>query len=126
MKSSQIPNHLPAQIARKADRKLRARAAGSPEPWFGLGLFGMIGWSVALPAVLGALLGLWLDRAHPGRFSWTLSVALPAVLGALLGLWLDHAHPGRFSWTLSLLLGGLTLGCIAAWQWVDRMGPPHE
>ncbi len=98
MKSSQIPNHLPAQIARKADRKLRARAAGSPEPWFGLGLFGMIGWSVALPAVLGALLGLWLDRAHPGRFSWT----------------------------LSLLLGGLTLGCIAAWQWMDRMGPPHD
>ena len=82
------PNHLPTQVARKADRKLRARAAGQPGPWFGLGVFGIIGWSVALPAVLGALLGLWLDRAHPGRFSWT----------------------------LSLLLAGLVLGCIAAWQ----------
>ncbi|MEI2781044.1 MAG: AtpZ/AtpI family protein [Candidatus Competibacter sp.] len=92
------PNHLSAQVARKADRKLRARAAGPPGLWFGLGLVGMIGWSVALPAVLGALLGIWLD----------------------------HAHPGRFSWTLSLLLAGLALGCIAAWQWVDRMGPPHD
>ncbi len=92
------PNHLPAQVAHKAARKLRARAAGRPGLWFGLGLVGIIGWSVALPAVLGALLGLWLD----------------------------HAHPGRYSWTLSLLLAGLALGCIAAWQWVDRMGSPHD
>ncbi len=91
-------NHLPAQVARKAARRLRARAAGRPGLWFGLGLVGIIGWSVVLPAVLGALLGLWLD----------------------------HAHPGRYSWTLSLLLAGLALGCIAAWQWVDRMGPPHD
>ena len=91
-------NHLPAEVACKAARRLRARAAGRPGLWFGLGLVGIIGWSVVLPAVLGALLGLWLD----------------------------HAHPGRYSWTLSLLLAGLALGCIAAWQWVDRMGPPHD
>ncbi|HRD67004.1 MAG TPA: AtpZ/AtpI family protein [Candidatus Competibacter sp.] len=93
-----LPNHLSLHVARKAERKLRARTARQPGPWFGLGVLGIIGWSVALPAVLGALLGLWLDRAHPGRFSWT----------------------------LSLLLAGLALGCIAAWQWVDRMGPPHD
>lgn len=93
-----VPNHLATQVARKADRKRRARAARPPGLWFGLGLVGMIGWSVALPAVLGALFGLWLD----------------------------HVHPGRFSWTLSLLLAGLALGCLAAWQWVGRMGPPHE
>ena len=98
MKPPRVPNHLPAQVARKADRKRRARAARPPGLGFGLGLVGMIGWSVALPTVLGALLGIWLDRAHPGRFSWT----------------------------LSLLLGGLALGCIAAWQWVDRMGPPRD
>ena len=92
------PNHMPEEVARRARRKLRARAAGKPGLWFGLGLFGMIGWCVALPTVLGALLGLWLDNAHPGRYSWT----------------------------LSLLLAGLVLGCIAAWQWVDRMGPPDE
>jgi ATP synthase protein I len=93
-----VANHLPATVARKAARKLRARTAGRQGLWFGLGLFGMIGWSVALPTVLGALLGLWLD----------------------------HAHPGRYSWTLSLLLAGLALGCMAAWQWLNRMGPPHD
>ncbi|MBL8252460.1 MAG: AtpZ/AtpI family protein [Candidatus Competibacter sp.] len=98
MKLSRPPaNHLPVQVARKVSRKLRARAA-PPTLWFGLGLVGMIGWSVALPTVLGALLGVWLDRVYPGRFSWT----------------------------LSLLLAGLALGCIAAWQWVDRMRPPHD
>lgn len=92
------PNHMPDEVARKARRKLLARTAGRPGPWFGLGSFGMVGWSVALPTVLGALVGLWLD----------------------------HSHPGRYSWTLSLLLAGLALGCIAAWQWIDRMGPPHD
>ncbi|MFO1371889.1 MAG: hypothetical protein U1F42_05685 [Candidatus Competibacteraceae bacterium] len=31
------PNHLPAQVAHKVNRKLRARAAGQPGLWFGLG-----------------------------------------------------------------------------------------
>ncbi|MEZ5580989.1 MAG: hypothetical protein R3F40_17230 [Candidatus Competibacteraceae bacterium] len=37
-----------------------------PSVWFGLGLFGIVGWTRALPAVLGAL-GLWLDRNWPSR-----------------------------------------------------------
>jgi ATP synthase protein I len=34
--------------------------------WFGLGMMGLIGWSVAIPTLLGAALGLWLDKRHPG------------------------------------------------------------
>ncbi len=89
------PNHLPEAVGRKAERKLRARAAGQPSVWFGLGLFGIVGWTVALPTVLGALLGLWLDR------NW----------------------PGRHSWTLTLLVAGLMLGCATAWQWLKRQNP---
>ncbi len=89
------PNHLPEAVGRKAERKWRARAAGQPSVWFGLGLFGIVGWTVALPTVLGALLGLWLDR------SW----------------------PGRHSWTLALLVAGLMLGCATAWQWLKKQNP---
>lgn len=91
-------------IGRKAARKLNAQQHPAPGVWFGLGMMGLIGWSVVVPTLLGAALGLWLDRRHPG------------------------AH----SWTLALLVGGLCLGCLNAWRWVAneeadmREGQPHD
>ena len=79
------------QIGAKADRKLRARR-GSHGVWFGLGMMGLIGWSVAIPTLLGAALGHWLDTRHAGR------------------------HP----WTLALLVAGLVVGCLNAWHWVAK------
>jgi ATP synthase protein I len=78
------------QVAAKSARKLRAQREGRPGVWFGLGMSGLIGWSVAVPTVLGAMLGLWVDRHHPGVHSWT----------------------------LALLVAGLVLGCANAWHWV--------
>jgi ATP synthase protein I len=79
------------QIGAKAARKLKARR--NPQGvWFGLGMMGLIGWSVAVPTLLGAALGLWLD-AH---------------------------HSGRHSWTLALLVAGLAIGCLNAWHWVVK------
>jgi len=83
---------LAEQVGAKASRKLRARRVDTPGIWFGLGMMGLIGWSVVVPTLLGATLGLWLDRTHPG----------------------DH------SWTLALLVAGLSLGCLNAWHWVTR------
>ena len=80
------------QVGSKAARKLRARRNGAPGVWFGLGMMGLIGWSVAVPTLLGAALGTWLDAKHPG------------------------AH----HWTLALLVAGLMLGCLNAWRWVAR------
>jgi ATP synthase protein I len=81
------------QVGRKAERKLEAR--GSPERniWFWLGMFGMVGWAVAVPSVLGIALGLWLDR---------------------------HWPTGQVSWTLTFLMIGVALGCLNAWYWVKR------
>jgi ATP synthase protein I len=81
---------LADQVGVKAARKLKARSDGSEGVWFGLGMMGLIGWSVAVPTVLGAALGLWLDKHYPG------------------------AH----SWTLALLVAGLVIGCLNAWRWV--------
>lgn len=80
------------EIGRKAGRKLKAREERDRGVWFGLGMFGLVGWAVAIPTVLGVLLGLWLD----GRF------------------------PGRISWTLTFLFLGVVLGCVNAWFWVLR------
>ena len=80
------------KIAAKAARKLKAQREALHPVWFGLGIFGLVGWSVALPTFLGALLGSWWDRRHPGPHSWT----------------------------LALLVAGLVIGCTNAGYWVSR------
>ena len=52
-----------------------------------------------------------------GLIGW--SVVIPTLLGAALGLWLDKRYPGTQSWTLMLLVIGLIIGCLNAWHWVD-------
>ena len=56
-----------ASVGAQAARKARARRHAGRGVWFGLGMMGMIGWSVAIPTLLGAALGGWIDRAHPVR-----------------------------------------------------------
>jgi ATP synthase protein I len=47
-------------------------------------------------------------------------VVVPTLLGAALGSWLDKHHPGGHSWTLALLVAGLAVGCLNAWHWVAK------
>ena len=90
--SAQQPATLGEQIGAKAARKLEARRNPAPGVWSGLGMMGLIGWSVVVPTLSGAALGAWLDKRHVGGHSWT----------------------------LALLAAGLTLGCFIAWRWVSR------
>lgn len=83
---------LAREVGRKAERKRRARDRRGPSAWFGLGMFGLVGWSVAVPTILGIALGIWLDRRWPGEVSWT----------------------------LTFLFFGVGLGCLNAWYWVKQ------
>ena len=85
------------EIGRQAERRMRARQRRSRSIWFGLGMFGMVGWAVAVPTLIGIVLGLWLDRVAPQTFSWTLTL-LPAsvVLGAINAwLWVERESRGE-------------------------------
>ena len=55
-------------------------------------MFGLVGWAVAVPTLLGVALGSWLDRVLPAGFSWT----------------------------VALLLAGIVLGCWNAWYWLHK------
>ena len=79
------------QIARKSERKIKARREAK-NIWFGLGMFGMVGWSVAIPSLLGIALGVWIDT---------------------------HVE-SKYSWTLMLLVIGVALGCLNAWYWISK------
>ena len=93
-------------IGVKEARKLKARREILRTVWSGFGMFGIIGWSVALPTLIGAAAGRYLD-AH---------------------------HPSAHSWTLALLVAGLVAGCAIAWHWVageqhemhERKAPPDD
>jgi ATP synthase protein I len=80
------------KIKRKEKRKLRAQRKKGQAIWFGLGLFGVIGWSVMIPTLIGIAVGIWADR------KW----------------------PGQISWTLTFLFAGIILGCLNAWYWVEK------
>jgi ATP synthase protein I len=89
-----LPNEEKAfsrQVDAQAARKLKAQRGGARSVWFGLGMSGLVGWSVTIPTLIGAGLGIWVDQQYPSRFSWT----------------------------LMLLLIGLCVGCWNAWHWVD-------
>lgn len=85
-------------VARKASRRARAERDADKSIWFSLGLFGLVGWSVAIPTLLGLALGIWLDTRWPGRVSWT----------------------------LTLLFIGIALGCANAWYWVTQESRDEE
>ena len=80
------------EVGDKAARKLQAQRHVTQTVWSGLGMMGLVGWSVAVPTLLGAALGMWLD---------------------------EH-YPGGHSYTLTLLVIGLSLGCFNAWHWVSK------
>jgi ATP synthase protein I len=87
--SKNAPNFA-GEIRAKAARKMKARRHAAQGIGFGLGMMGIIGWSVVVPTLLGIALGLWLDTHHAGVHSWT----------------------------LMLLVTGLMIGCLTAWHWV--------
>ncbi len=80
------------QIAAKAVLKRKAQRNSAQGVWYGLGMTGLIGWSVVVPTLVGTAFGIWLDNRYRGSHSWT----------------------------LTLLVVGLTIGCLNAWYWVSK------
>lgn len=85
-------NFFSGKIAEKERQKLKAQQEKNGTVWFGLGMFGMVGWSVTVPSILGAALGIWLDKKYPESFSWT----------------------------LTFLITGLAAGSLIAWHWIAK------
>lgn len=90
------PSRFQREVRRKEQQKLRARKEGERSVWFGLGMFGLVGWAIAVPTVIGTMLGLYIDSRVDSRASWT----------------------------LMLLFVGVVIGCLNAWYWVKRESEP--
>jgi ATP synthase protein I len=92
IKGANDPTAFSRAVGAEAARKLKAQRNSTRGVWFGLGMTGLIGWSVVVPTLAGVALGIWLDKRHPGSHSWT----------------------------LMLLIIGLAIGCLNAWHWVTK------
>lgn len=90
--AADLEEELCEQVGAREAQKARARAERKQTVWFGLGMFGLVGWSVAIPTLIAVALGVWIDRRWPSQYSWT----------------------------LMLLFTGMALGCLNAWHWLKR------
>ncbi|REJ68760.1 MAG: ATP synthase subunit [Planctomycetota bacterium] len=92
MDPPQYQDELGEQVARKEQRKMKARREQNRSVWYGLGMFGLVGWSIAVPTLIGIAVGIWIDRTF------------------------QH----KYSCTLMCLFVGVVVGCSIAWYWVKR------
>lgn len=87
-----MPRPLDEEVRRHRERRTRAQREGRRSIGQDLALAGVIGWTLVIPALLGVYAGRALDR----RFG------------------------GGVFWTLGLLVAGIALGCVLAWQRLNR------
>jgi len=85
-------------IGRKEERKIEAQRDKRQTVLFGLGMFGLVGWSVAIPTVVATAVGVWIDNRY--------------------------ASP--YSWTLMLMIAGVIVGCLNAWYWIRMYSRPFK
>jgi ATP synthase protein I len=89
----QIADRFAQKVAQKESLRIKGLKHQDETVWFGLGMFGIVGWAVAIPTLMGIALGLWIDR------TW----------------------PSRYSWALMFLIMGVVIGCINAAYWVRKI-----
>ena len=89
----EVTAEMKKSVASKEALRIKASREKDQSLLLGLSIFGIVGWSVVIPTLIGIAAGIWIDSRWPSRFSWT----------------------------LMLLFGGLICGCLNAWYWVDHV-----
>lgn len=79
-------------VLRKSIRRERARRAGETNVWSWMGTFGLVGWTVTVPTLLGVALGIFIDNRVDSSISFT----------------------------ITLLVVGAAAGVTMAWYWIRR------
>ena len=85
-------------VLRKSMRRERSQRRGRRNTWSFLGTFGLVGWTVAVPTLLGLVVGLWLDDITDSQTSFT----------------------------ITFLLLGVLVGAAMAWYWIDQERRPDD
>lgn len=76
----------------KSRRRERARRRGTDNVWSWMGMFGLVGWTVAVPTLLGLALGVFVDNRVESSVSFT----------------------------ITFLIVGVAIGAAMAWYWIRQ------
>src|SRR4030065_904702 len=76
----QIADRFADKVAQKESLRIKGLRHKDETVWFGLGMFGIVGWAVAIPTLIGIALGLWIDRTWPSQYSWALMFLIAGVI----------------------------------------------
>lgn len=85
-------NNFYHAVKEKTTRKLKAKETSERSALSEVGVFGIVGWSIAIPMLIGIAIGIWIDT------TWVTPI----------------------SWTLILMLVGVVIGCFNAWYWIQK------
>lgn len=85
-------------VLHKSMRRQRARQRSDESIWSWMASFGLVGWTVVVPTVVGLAIGRFID----GRTDSTIS------------------------FTITLLLVGAVVGVAVAWHWVRTESQEHD
>ncbi len=76
----EIADRFADKVAKKELLRLKGIRHKDETVWFGLGMFGIVGWAVAIPTLIGIALGSWIDRTWPSQYSWALMFLITGVV----------------------------------------------
>ncbi len=80
------------EISAAEKRRILERHREHKEVWFGLGMMGIIGWSVSIPTIAGLAAGIWLDSLRDSSISWTLTGIFAGLLTGVITAWYWIRH----------------------------------
>lgn len=92
-KRKEAADRFTEKVAKREALRMKGLRHKGETVWFGLGMFGIVGWAVSIPTLFGIAIGLWIDR------TW----------------------PSQYSWALMFLLLGVVVGCLNAAYWVKKI-----
>lgn len=75
------------EVERKKERSRRAREEGDRTIQHGLGVFGVVGWSIVVPTLIGIAIGAWLDSRSGAGIRYTLSFMAAGLLVGIVNVW---------------------------------------
>ena len=80
------------EISAEEKRRIKGRHRKHKEVWFGLGMMGIIGWSVSIPTIAGLAVGIWADSLRDTSISWTLTGIFIGLMTGVITAWYWIRH----------------------------------
>lgn len=85
-KNNNVEDDLLVKVEQQAKKKIRAKKLGKRR-MSGFAYFGVVGWLIVMPTLLGIFIGIFLDKNIKTSFSWTVMFIFIGVIVGSINTW---------------------------------------